>query len=208
PVGLGENFAAFMHLADHDERLVTSQIWTEPTHIEQRLTDLTDHIASVIQKYLRNQYKTIEDYNRAAGEVAEPYRVLVVANFPANITPEAAKRLVSIVNSGPSCGVCTLVSVDTRSAMPRDFAMPDLEAPSLVLGWKDGRFTPKDPALAPFPLTVDAAPDPATIARVVQRIGKASKDTVRVEVPFDYIAPKPGEVWTASASRGFDVPVG
>ena len=30
PVGLGENFAAFMHLADHDEKLVTSQIWTEP----------------------------------------------------------------------------------------------------------------------------------------------------------------------------------
>ena len=72
PVGLGENFAAFMHLADHDEKLITSQIWTEPTHIEQRLTDLTDHIASVIQKYLRNQYKTIEEYNRAAGEVAEP----------------------------------------------------------------------------------------------------------------------------------------
>src|SRR5438045_7626776 len=93
PVGLGENFAAFMHLADHDEKLVNSQIWTEPTHIEQRLTDLTDHIASVIQKYPRHQYKTIEDYNRAAREVAEPYRVLVVATFPANFTPDAAKRL-------------------------------------------------------------------------------------------------------------------
>src|SRR5205823_3843810 len=32
PVGLGENFAAFMHLADHDEALVTSRIWTEPAH--------------------------------------------------------------------------------------------------------------------------------------------------------------------------------
>src|SRR5262249_29052151 len=81
PVGLGDNFAAFMHLADHDEKLVTSQIWTEPTHIEQRLTDLTDHIASVIQKYLRNQYKTIEDYNRAAGAVAQPHRGRAVADF-------------------------------------------------------------------------------------------------------------------------------
>src|SRR5207302_6945667 len=108
PVGLGENFAAFMHLADFDEKLVTSQIWTEPRQIEARLTDLTDHIASVIQKYLRNQYKTIEDYNRAAGEVAEPYRVLVVANFPAGFTPDAAKRLISIVNRGPSCAVCAL----------------------------------------------------------------------------------------------------
>ena len=40
PVGLGENFAAFMHLADYDELLVTSRIWTETPHIEQRLTDL------------------------------------------------------------------------------------------------------------------------------------------------------------------------
>ena len=34
PVGLGENFAGFMHLADHDEQLVTNRIWTEPAHIE------------------------------------------------------------------------------------------------------------------------------------------------------------------------------
>src|SRR5206468_10328101 len=124
---VGEDFAAFMHLADYDEKLVTQQIWTEPRLIEQRLTDLTDHIASVHQKYLRNQYKSIEEYNTAAGEVAEPYRVLVVANFPVNFTPDAARRLVSIMSSGPACGVCTLVSVDTKAAMPRDFRLADLE---------------------------------------------------------------------------------
>lgn len=214
PVGLGDNFAAFMHLADFDEKLVTGRIWTEPREIEGRLADLTDHIASVIQKYLRNQYKSIEDYNRAAGEVAEPYRVLVVANFPTNFTPEAAKRLVSIVNSGPSCGVCTLVSVDTKLTMPRDFTMADLEAPSLTLNWTtsgtgtQGRFIPKDVVLAPFPLTLDVPPDPMVLAKLVQRVGQAGKDAVRVEVPFDYIAPKPSEVWASSASKGFDVPVG
>ena len=86
PVGLGENFAAFMHLADYDELLVTSRIWTEPAHIEQRLADLTEHMENVIQKYLRNEFETIEEYNAHAGEVAEPFRVLVVANFPANFT--------------------------------------------------------------------------------------------------------------------------
>ena len=208
PVGLGDNFAAFMHLADHDEKLVNSQIWTEGTQIEQRLIDLTDHIASVIQKYLRNQYKTIEDYNRAAGEVAEPYRVLVIANFPAGFSPEAAKRLISIAQSGPSCGVCTLVSADTRASMPRDFNIADLEAASFTLAWKDGTFTPKDPALTAFPLTLDQPPDIATVGQMVQRIGKASKDAVRVQVPFEYIAPTPGTEWTGDASRGFEVPVG
>ncbi len=97
PVGLGENFAAFMHLGDYHELLVTSRIWTEATHIEQRLTDLTEHMENVIQKYLRNEFETIEEYNTMAGEVAEPFRVVVVANFPANFNENAIRRLVSIV---------------------------------------------------------------------------------------------------------------
>ena len=31
PVGLGQNFAGFMHLADYDEALVGGRIWTEPS---------------------------------------------------------------------------------------------------------------------------------------------------------------------------------
>ncbi|MBV8486854.1 MAG: hypothetical protein JO161_01110, partial [Planctomycetaceae bacterium] len=79
PVGLGENFAAFMHLADYHELLVTNRIWTEAAQIEQRLADLQAHMENVIQKYLRNEFETIEQYNAHAGEVAEPFRVLVVA---------------------------------------------------------------------------------------------------------------------------------
>ena len=100
PVGLGQNFAAFMHLADHDEALVSHRIWTEPVQIEQRLADLTEHIETVIQKYLRNEFPTIDAYNEAAGEVAEAFRVLVVANFPAGFTEAAARRLLSIAASG------------------------------------------------------------------------------------------------------------
>ncbi len=208
PVGLGENFASFMHLADYDENLVTARIWTEPGHIEKRLADLTEHMENVIQKYLRNQYRSIEDYNRAAGEVAEPYRVLVIANFPANFTPDAAKRLISIMSSGPSCGVCTLVSVDTRAALPRDFRLSDLEQVSLNLACENGKFKLADPALAPFPLTVDLPPAPETIATLVKVIGQASKDAARVEVPFDFIAPPADKVWTSSADKGVEVPIG
>ena len=62
-------------------------------HIEQRLTDLTEHMENVIQKYLRNEFETIEEYNTMAGEVAEPFRILVVANFPTNFNDAALRRL-------------------------------------------------------------------------------------------------------------------
>jgi len=29
PVGLGQNFAGVMHLADHEEQLINSRIWTQ-----------------------------------------------------------------------------------------------------------------------------------------------------------------------------------
>src|SRR5260370_408755 len=82
PVGLGRSFASFMHLADFDELIVNHRIWTDSLQIDQRLKDLTDHMENVIQTYLRNDYPTIDEYNAQAGEVAEPYRLLVVANFP------------------------------------------------------------------------------------------------------------------------------
>src|SRR5206468_9369102 len=114
-------------LTDYDEALVGSRIWTEAVHIEQRLADLTAHMENVIQKYLRNQYQTIDEYNAQAGEVAEPFRVLVVANFPVNFSIEAARRLVSIATSGARCGVYTLVTVDTKQPLPHGFNLADLE---------------------------------------------------------------------------------
>jgi len=71
-------------------------------------------MAMVIQKYLGNQYACMEDYNADAGEVAEPYRLVVAVNFPVNFTEDAARRLVSIAANGPRCGVYALVAVDTE----------------------------------------------------------------------------------------------
>jgi len=59
PVGLGENFASFMHLADFDEQLIASRIWTEGRQIDEQLTRLTAHMETVLQKYLRNEFATI-----------------------------------------------------------------------------------------------------------------------------------------------------
>ena len=121
PVGRGQSIAAFMSLADYDEALVGGKIWTETQHIEEQLTRLTEHMEFVIQKFLRDKYPTIEDYNTEAGEVAEPYRVLVVVNFPINFSESAARRLVSIAHSGPRCGIYTILTIDTEQELPYGF---------------------------------------------------------------------------------------
>src|SRR5205807_6608560 len=131
PLGIGRGFGAFMHLADYDEALVTNQVWTEPRQIEERLADLSAHMEKVTQKYLRNEYATIDEYNAVAGEVAEPYRVLVVADFPAHCDEKAASRLSSIASGGVPCGILTLVAVDRDRPLPADFALASLKQSAL-----------------------------------------------------------------------------
>jgi hypothetical protein len=208
PLGLGQNFAAFMHLADYDERLVTSRIWTESAHIEVRLADLTAHMENVIQKYLRNEFETINDYNAHAGEVAEPYRILVVANFPVNFSADAIRRLISIAQSGPRCGVYTVLSVDPRQPFPKGFDLADLERAGCSLVWEEGRFNWKDADFGRFPLSLEGPPEAALANRLLERVGESARDAHRVEVPFEYIAPAEDEWWKADSRGGLRVALG
>jgi hypothetical protein len=208
PVGLGENFAAFMHLGDYHELLVTNRIWTEAPHIEQRLTDLTEHMENVIQKYLRNEFETIEEYNTMAGEVAEPFRILVVANFPTNFNDAALRRLISIVNSGARCGVYALVLYDTKLGLPSGFQLKELESPCVNMIWKESRLQWREPNFGRYPLSLDAPPDQTRFSELLHKVGNAARDANRVEVPFEFIAPKPAEFWSFETSKGVDIPLG
>ena len=208
PVGLGENFSAFMHLADFNEQLVYSRIWTDEAHIEQRLTELTGHMENVIQVYLRNEFRTIEEYNQFAGDLAEPYRVLVVANFPAGFSDTAAARLASIVSSGARCGVYTVLSVDTKLRLPRDFHLNDLERHAVAMSWRDGQFVWEHPDFGAMPMSFCAPPPAEQFTAIVRTVGRAAKDAARVQVPFKSAMPDDREWWTGDSSASIDVPLG
>ena len=144
---------------------------------------------NVIQKYLRNEFETIEEYNADAGEVAEPFRVLVVANFPTNFNESAARRLVSIVSSGARCGVYALISLDTKLPLPSGFQLKDLEPHCVNIIWKENRLQWRDPNFGRFPLALDAPPDAGTFSQILHLVGETARDANRVEVPFEFIAP-------------------
>jgi len=208
PVGLGENFSAFMHLADYDEQLVANRIWTDTAHIEQRLADLTKHMENVIQVYLRKEFRSIQEYNAFAGEMAEPYRVLVVANFPANFSEVAAHRIKSIVASGARCGVFVLLSVDAKLPAPHHFHLPDLEPDALVLRWDEKQFVWEQTEFGPLAPTLESPPAPERFREIVRTVGNKAKYIGRVEVPFSCIIPAEGDRWTTDSRTGIDVPLG
>ncbi|MCE2881782.1 MAG: hypothetical protein LW636_05430 [Planctomycetaceae bacterium] len=208
PVGLGENFAAFMRLGDEFEQLVGERIWTEPRAIEQKLTDLSEHMETVIQKYLRNEFNDIDAYNEAAGEIAEPYRFLVCADFPANFSDQAAVRMNSILRAGQRCGVHVILLRDQKAALPDGLGADAIaESCQIVRAGPQGfRF-----AAGPFadlPLALDMPLSDDALIPLLARIGREAKSAARVEVPFDVIAPKGDAMWSLSSARNLKVPIG
>ena len=208
PTGLGENFSAFMHLADYNEKLISNRVWTDSGHIERRLAELTEHMENVIQVYLRNEFQSVQQYNESAGELAEPYRVLVVANFPAGFSEIAAQRLLSVVASGARCGVYTLMSLDGRLPLPRDFHLADLERHAVKLSSSGERFLWGHPELGPLPLVLDGPPEPEQFTEIVRRVGREAQDADRIELPFEWVIPEEHQWWTTESRSGVDVPLG
>ena len=144
---------------------------------------------NVIQKYLRNEYETIARYNEKADEIAEPYRFVVICDFPTNFSDGAARRLNSILSSGARCGVYTLISRDTRQPLPRGVDAADLRKHAIHLAYGDGRFVWADDDFGAGELSLDPPPHEALVTETLKRVGSSAQDAERVEVPFDVVAP-------------------
>ena len=209
PVGLGQNFAGLMHLADYEEQLINRRIWTQRDQIDERLAELNEHIEKVIQMYLRNEYETITQYNEQAGSVAEKYHFLVIADFPANFTETSVQRLQSIILTGARCGVFVLMHWNRQQKVPEGFVADEFRQTALCLRQTAQGFV-VDEALAKAGARVvlDAPPAADLELALVHRIGKASIDSNRVEVPFETIAPAPDHLWEDSTTHELRVPVG
>ncbi|HMO65796.1 MAG TPA: FtsK/SpoIIIE domain-containing protein, partial [Verrucomicrobiota bacterium] len=208
PVGLGESFAGFMHLADHETGHINGRIWTQPAQFEERLAELGAHVEKVIQMYLRNEYATIADYNAAAGEVAEKQQVLLVANFPAGFTDVAARRLLNLLASGPRCGVQVLVHWDRRQPLPHGVTAEELRQHAVVAAHAEGGFTLAGQPVPGTALRLDAPPDAERTTAFLHRVGQLSRDAGRVEVPFAVVAPPADARWSESTADEIRVPVG
>ena len=208
PVGLGQNFAGVMHLADYEDHLINSRIWTQPAQFEQKLADLNEHMEKVIQMYLRNEYATIAEYNEQAGNIAEKYHFLVVANFPSGFTETAALRLLSIAASGARCGVYTLIHWDHRQPSPSDFVPDELIKGSICLTVKGSRFLLSRGQLPGTSIVPDLAPEPDLAIELIHKIGLSSRDSNRVEVPFSHVAPPDDALWNLETTSELRVAFG
>ncbi len=208
PVALGDNLAVFMHLADHMRDLVSGKVWVERADIERELANLSAHMETVIQTYLRGHYASMAEYNADAGEVAEPYRLVVVTGFPTNFSEEAAARLLSIAKNGPRCGVSTVVVADPGQPLPRGFSLAALAQQAQVIGESKDHHGLRWQGLEQPGLQLDAPPPHDRFERILHAVGAAAQAASTVQMPFDKIAPPREKWWQGDAAAGLTTAIG
>ena len=208
PVGLGQSFASVLHLSDYEESQLLDRAWTEPRHIETQLARLTEHMETVIQKYLRNEFESIDAYNEQAGEIAEPYRFLVIADLPNNFSETAAKRLTSIITSGARCGVHVIIHRDISLPLPAGIDEDTLRRIPVRIIEDDDRFCIDEEELRDLPLTIESPPTEDIASAIVKQVGETADSTHRVEVPFSVISPAADKIWSRSTKDKVEIPLG
>jgi DNA segregation ATPase FtsK/SpoIIIE, S-DNA-T family len=109
PTSLGEIFSPILSLSEHSEEALHTKVWTGESDIRARLEEASDRVGLIIQRYLTDEYRTLDEYNAAAGEVTEPNIVIAINDFPRGLDTRSIEIIKSLADVGPRCGVSLVV---------------------------------------------------------------------------------------------------
>lgn len=214
PVGLGRNYSAFLKLSDYSDLLINGKVWSEKEHIRRKLKELIEHIETVTQKYLRADFQDIESYNENAGEIAEAYRLLCVADFPEAFDEESIRDLVRIVQNGARCGVFALIHHNEGTPLPYGVDLTGLTPFCATLSAAEGAHSfVADPAVdRQLPVLLDPPPPAAVLDKAVGKFGEGAQAAKRVEVPYKRMLEiakiAEDDWWTRTSEKCIEAPLG
>ena len=223
PLGMGVHLSAFLRLPDAVRNVGAERrsapaapIATRPEEIARQVQALETHLESVLQTRLQNLYPDVEAYNAQAGELAVPYHVFALTDFPAGCDERTAAGLVRLARNGPRAGVYLLMTWNEAQKMPRDFDPQALLGAGTVITLdEEGHLDPSSlPDVADIlspearpPFIPDAPPDPGVINRLLETVG-AALQRQSTALPFRRVTIPPAERWQASSLDGLRVPIG
>jgi len=188
PLNLGANAAPFTPLT---REINGGRIYTQSEDIKEQLNILSRAIENIIQRYLQDNFNNIAEYNKKTEEVLEPYRLLVIYNFPYGFDSETIKKLINIMKSGPKAGVHTLMINNKKFSLPYDMDWEIFKEAKVVK--------------IPFELDIDK---PLPHKEIVEYINNQYHKTSSVKIPFiNNILPKE-KWWKEKTSKSISIPIG
>lgn len=197
---------AFSSLLNLHKTLIGDMVWHEPRHIDDALKGLIEHMSTVIQKYLTNQFIDLDAYNEAAIDTLEPYRILAISDFPAGFNRESAERVLSIARNGRQVGVYVILTLDEMVPIPHGFNLSELERSCTIIRAHGDHFRWVDPVLGRAKLSIDDLPSREVVDRIIKPLSEAAVQATQVKVDFARFIPT--SMWRESSRDGIRVPIG
>ncbi|MEU4520237.1 FtsK/SpoIIIE domain-containing protein [Amycolatopsis sp. NPDC024027] len=112
PRGRGQSAGPLLSLLELGKQLIGDAVWAEPDDIASALRRVSDRMAQLEQRALKDTFPNLDAYNAAAGQLAEPNHVVVVTGYPQGFSEDSAQRLRQIIEGGARLGISVLVVAD------------------------------------------------------------------------------------------------
>lgn len=202
-VGVGQNLRLLLEL---DELIRGRSAWSSTSDIAESLRDVRKMMEDIVQTRLINRHENIETYNVEAGVDGEPYRVVVISDFPKGFKDEAIEHLQSIIENGPRTGIYVLGAWDTASSPPRSFSEERFVAHTSIIELGQEHFTMHGLGYEDVTLVADPIPNRELVKRLSEGANAGAHQAKNVVVHLDECLPK--QPWGGRSDTLLQAPIG
>ena len=174
------------------------ELVTDGVALRQLLSALRDRVAHVKNEFLKYPTQSLHEYNARGGD--EPFHLLVLKNFAADMNPEMANLLKSILRNGVEAGVQVIMVTDQHlsgDTCPREVEVlrPELAAHCATIDVDKLSLS-------------DATMDEKVLQGVVDRVNEGLNRSKRRVLPLAEFMPAPDQWWTGKSAMEANIPFG
>ncbi len=191
-------------------RRASTDIFGEPVTIaaefSKRLHHLRAAVARVAELVGAHSVPDLGSLVTATGVQPEPYRLVVVLDYPTGVDSTVQDELVRIADGGPERGVSLLIHHDPQARGSSDVDPTTLLEHATTITGRAGAVTVS--ALPGVTVHPDPAPPRALISSVASQVADRADRGAAPSVDFADLLPPAEATWTRDATEGMTAVVG
>jgi len=195
--------APFTALRQVSDELVPPTL-ASPEELRELLDELSHDVRRVSEMF-EGVPTTLGEFRRDAGQPIERYRLVVLLNYPVGFDARTHGLLLTLMRTGPACGMSFVVHHDTTAARRDDLSPEDLYPLATVL--RVGSPSTVD-GLEGFHIDTGLAPSLAVIEPAIDELQERAKEAAAPRIGFAELQPGPAERWQESSAERLTAIIG
>ena len=203
--GSGQNFSNLFGL---DEKIIEKKIWDDEHEIVRGLQELKDLVPKIVSENLKTKYADLKEYNQLIPHSNQPFRFIMVANYPKGFNTEAQNHLVSLMKNGSKAGVFVIASVDNTAKPEFNYNPSDIRNIGIEFDIEYNSFNnlpSSDFFNTKFIFNLETEL-PSNLNSIKEQLNKNINESQKISVNIN--SELNGKEWTSNSYKGIKIPIG